>query len=220
MKKKKSNSFFHFLYFSLWNAEKIGWFFYKPLGKGVRNQWSGVRNFGKTQRKERDYFYLITLESFNYLNSSTLFATLFSTFSNIKMALFSTYPVLIPIATGFLTESVKVIVASVQEKRFAYEWFLHSGGMPSGHSAFVSSAAMTVAILRGIESTEFMLAIVLAALIMYDAQGLRAQVGLHAHLLNSLQKEYHLEKAVGHKLSQVIAGALFGAICAIGLLQI
>ena len=130
------------------------------------------------------------------------------------------FPVIIPIISAFFSEILKAVIASVHEKRFAWEWFMHSGGMPSGHSAFVSSALMVVWSVQGIHSIEFLIVFVFGYIVIRDASGLRAQVGLHAHLLNALQKEYHLEKAVGHKLSQIIAGILVGVVSAVALMHV
>ncbi len=55
--------------------------------------------------------------------------------------------------------------------------FINPGGMPSGHSAFVGSLVAVTAYLEGIESTLFMIAAVVALVVMYDAVTLRNAAG-------------------------------------------
>lgn len=71
---------------------------------------------------------------------------------------------------------------------------------------------MIVARKSGIESIEFAIAFVFAAVVWYDAVSVRREVGLQAELLNSMQKKMHFKERVGHSMKQVIAGIAFGAV--------
>ncbi|GJM98284.1 hypothetical protein PR202_ga15277 [Eleusine coracana subsp. coracana] len=59
-----------------------------------------------------------------------------------------------------------------------------SGGMPSTHSAAVVAVATSLGLERGFADSVFGMSVVFAAIIMYDAQGVRREVGNHAKVLN------------------------------------
>lgn len=65
---------------------------------------------------------------------------------------------------------------------------VRSGGMPSTHSSTVVAAATTLGLERGFSDSIFGMSVVLGALVMYDAQGVRREVGRHAKTLNRLLK--------------------------------
>lgn len=135
------------------------------------------------------------------------------------MALFfSQYPIAIPFIAILLAEVAKAIIDFVRQRGKIR--FINPGGMPSGHSAFVSSLVVVVATREGIGSTAFMLSAVVALIVMYDAVTLRNQAGLHAKVLNALAKGADLEESLGHTLPEVVVGAVFGALIAFGLLNV
>ncbi len=90
-------------------------------------------------------------------------------------------------------------------------WFKH-GGMPSSHSAFVTSLMMVVADLDGIRSATFAIATVFASIVWYDAAFVRKQVGRQAKALNILQQLEEFSERVGHSVMEVIGGIAFGAL--------
>nr|GEU91776.1 acid phosphatase/vanadium-dependent haloperoxidase-related protein [Tanacetum cinerariifolium] len=61
---------------------------------------------------------------------------------------------------------------------------IQAGGFPSTHSSAAVATAMSVGLERGFSDSVFGLAVVYAALTMYDAQGVRREVGVHARTLN------------------------------------
>ena len=132
--------------------------------------------------------------------------------SFIHIELFATYVFLIPIAVGVLCEIAKLIVESFRRGRFAFEYFLHSGGFPSSHSSFVTSLLIVVWYKMGVESVEFAIASVFAILVWYDAMSSRREIGLQAEVLNRLQHWKHFQTRVGHSIIEVLGGIIFGAI--------
>lgn len=134
------------------------------------------------------------------------------------MQFFQNYPVAIPFAAILLAEVLKAIIDIIRKRRKVR--FINPGGMPSGHSSFVSALVVVAAYMEGIGSIAFMISAVLAVVVMYDAVILRYQVGLHAKAINELKTEGRLEESLGHNLWQVIAGAVFGSIVAFILLNI
>ncbi|XP_058101053.1 uncharacterized protein LOC131245541 [Magnolia sinica] len=63
---------------------------------------------------------------------------------------------------------------------------VRSGGMPSTHSAGVVAAATSLGLERGFSDSIFGMSVVFAAIVMYDAQGVRREVGIHAKVLNTI----------------------------------
>uniref|UniRef100_A0A0D9WQV6 Uncharacterized protein n=1 Tax=Leersia perrieri TaxID=77586 RepID=A0A0D9WQV6_9ORYZ len=63
---------------------------------------------------------------------------------------------------------------------------VRSGGMPSTHSAAVVAVATSLGLERGFADSIFGMSVVFAAIVMYDAQGVRREVGNHARVLNKL----------------------------------
>lgn len=133
------------------------------------------------------------------------------------MLFIQTYPIIIPFIAILAAEAVKALIDTVSRRQKIR--FINPGGMPSGHSAFVSSLAVTVAYREGIGSTLFMMSAVLAIIVMYDAIHLRNEAGLHAKWLNRLKSDAQLEESLGHTLWEVIGGAVFGSLVAFGLLS-
>lgn len=88
-------------------------------------------------------------------------------------------------------------------------WFKH-GGMPSSHSAFVISLMMVVGTIDGIRSTTFAISTVFAGIVWYDAAFVRKQVGQQAKALNILQQLEEFSERIGHSLSEVVGGIIFG----------
>ena len=94
-----------------------------------------------------------------------------------------------------------------------------SGGMPSSHTAVVTSLAMLVGKSEGFDSAMFAVALVFAMVVMYDAAGVRRAAGKQAHLLNKIietpgltgvEVQERLVEVLGHTPLQVIVGAIIG----------
>ncbi|MBI3332360.1 divergent PAP2 family protein [Candidatus Peregrinibacteria bacterium] len=120
------------------------------------------------------------------------------------------YLFLIPLFVLVLSELVKIAVEGIRTGNW-HERLFRSGGMPSSHSAFVTSLLMIVEHKRGIESVEFAIAFCFAAIVWYDAMGVRREVGRQAELLNRLQKWQKLSVNLGHSFLEVLGGIVFGA---------
>ena len=86
--------------------------------------------------------------------------------------------------------------------------------------------AARVGIDTGLSSISFALAAVFAAVVMYDAAGVRRAVSLQARVLNrmltemleaQLFNEERLRELIGHTPFEVFVGALLGALSALSL---
>ncbi|KAJ8761716.1 hypothetical protein K2173_004525 [Erythroxylum novogranatense] len=67
---------------------------------------------------------------------------------------------------------------------FDFASAFQAGGFPSTHSSAVVATATSLAFERGFSDSIFGLSVVYASLVMYDAQGVRREVGKHARVIN------------------------------------
>jgi len=120
-----------------------------------------------------------------------------------------------------IAQILKVLVVLVQEKRVAWNYFVTSGGMPSSHTAIVCALATSIAMIFGVNSVAFSIAVVLAVIVMYDAAGVRQSVGQQSAIINRLVKgakldiEKELREFIGHTPFQVFMGAVVGVLVAV-----
>ena len=125
------------------------------------------------------------------------------------MTLLSSYPFLIPLLVGLLAEVLKILSEGIEQGKWR-DGLFRPGGMPSSHSAFVTSLLIVVGVDAGIDSSLFAIAFTLACLTWYDAVSSRHAIGEQAKILNRLQQWIKLPERLGHSLVEVIAGAIFG----------
>ena len=128
---------------------------------------------------------------------------------------------IVPIVTGFCIQAFKVIWDLVTTKKFNFKRILGAGGMPSSHSAVVTSLATLIGKYEGIETYGFAISVIFACVVMYDAAGVRRAAGKQAKLLNRIVETPGLTKvevserlveALGHTPFQVVVGAVIGII--------
>jgi len=119
----------------------------------------------------------------------------------------ATYPFMVTVCVMISAEITKHLFEGLTKNI----WFQH-GGMPSSHSAFVTSLMMVVGTYDGIASTTFAIATVFAGVVWYDAAFVRKQVGQQAKALNILQQLEDFSERVGHSTAEVSGGIMFGLI--------
>ena len=88
--------------------------------------------------------------------------------------------------------------------------FLQDGGQISGHAATVSALATVMLLETGL-SLLFLMSLVIAAIVIKDAMGVRYETSKHSTFLNKLTKEDDF-KIVGHSPIEVLTGITFGLI--------
>jgi len=136
------------------------------------------------------------------------------------MSIFQNYPFLVPFLAYVATNSIKFILTSITEKKIIWNVWVLNGGMPSGHSAFVTSLCFFAFLEKGAGSFEFAILFILSMIVMRDSFGLRQDVGIHARFLNVLRKrndnlqQEELNERVGHTFFQVFVGAIVGILVA------
>jgi hypothetical protein len=101
-------------------------------------------------------------------------------------------------------------------KKFYLKDGVQNGGMPSSHTAVVSSLTFGLLFNTGL-SDLFFIAAIFSSLIISDAIRVRKNVGLQGEKLNELLRKFD-EKTIkvvyGHSFTQVVAGFLLGLFCA------
>lgn len=134
--------------------------------------------------------------------------------------------VLLSAILGWVTAQVlKTIINTLLTKEFNPERLVGSGGMPSSHSATVTSLTTASAIIYGFSSFEFAVSFVLTTIVLYDAMGVRRETGRQSKLLNLMVRTFNHEKKtlpeellreyIGHTPLQVLVGSILGIIIAI-----
>lgn len=112
----------------------------------------------------------------------------------------------------------KFILNSVKAKQLAFG-LIGYGGLPSNHSAIVSSTAALISLKEGIGHPAFGVAITLAFIVMLDANSLRRQIGKHATKINKLAisepNHQPLRERMGHTRLEISAGIIVGIAVAI-----
>ena len=144
------------------------------------------------------------------------------------------------ILANFLAQALKIPIYYLKYRKWRFSLIVSTGGMPSSHTAFVSALATSVALYAGTDSIYFAIAFVLAAVVIYDAMGIRRHAGKHAAMLNKLisdlkelkespglmkrfaDPQYHkqLKELLGHEPAETFWGAIFGIIVAIVYLML
>lgn len=118
-----------------------------------------------------------------------------------------------------ITQSVKVLIGVIRQKRFDFRWLVGTGGMPSSHAAGASCLAASIGLKYGFNSVDFALAASFALVVMFDAQGVRRASGKQARILNKITQDIYwqgkiddkqLMELIGHTPIEVVAGCLLG----------
>ena len=144
------------------------------------------------------------------------------------------------ISVGFiswiLAQIIKTVLHTIKYKTFNPERITGAGGMPSSHSSLVISVMIYTLRFKGVGSTEFAFALLLAGIVIYDALSVRYNAGLHAKELNKLRRivddlddeisqlsgngedpdiddlvnQKDLKEFLGHTPIEVLAGSMLG----------
>lgn len=128
---------------------------------------------------------------------------------------------LTPFFAWLVAGTAKFSINSIRAKSLAFEQIGY-GGLPSNHSAIVSSMAFLIALREGIAHPAFGIAITIAFIVMLDASSLRRKVGQQAELINRLMRlmektgdEYKpLRERMGHTPVEIAAGVGVGFVVA------
>ena len=138
--------------------------------------------------------------------------------------IFSNRALLCAITAWFVAQALKIPTYWLVEKKVDWMRFFGSGGMPSSHTAFVVSLAIMIGALEGFDTSVFALSFIMAAIVMYDATGVRKETGNQGQVLNEILRKVlingeqiaddDLKELVGHTPLEVLCGAVVGLLTA------
>ncbi len=128
------------------------------------------------------------------------------------------------LASWLISQFIKTVIGlifhSVSSAKELVESLLwRTGGMPSSHSALVSSITTSIAFKCGISSDLFVFSCCFSLVVVRDSMGVRRRSGQQAHALNDLGKRVSeklkiqfmpVKETRGHKPIEVFVGLLLG----------
>ncbi len=135
------------------------------------------------------------------------------------------------ILANVLAQLIKLPLRLIIKKEWNPGIIFSTGGMPSSHAAFVTALTTAVAISEGTSSTLFAMSFCFAAVVIYDAMGIRRHAGQHAAMLNQLIEDLReagdlsifqdvtyqkrFKELLGHEPLETFAGTIFGIVVAV-----
>lgn len=132
--------------------------------------------------------------------------------------------IILPFCVWFFIQLFKTLYDIYTTHTFNFKRIMGAGGMPSSHSAVVTTLATMIGKQEGVDSPIFALALIFSFIVMYDAAGVRRAAGKQAKLLNKIvetpglsgvEVSERLVEVLGHTPVQVIVGALIGLLVGI-----
>ena len=138
--------------------------------------------------------------------------------SDLQKMIYNKY-LYVPLIVWFCIQLFKVIYDLVTTKKFNFKRILGAGGMPSSHTAVVTTLATMIGKSEGVDTPIFAMAVIFALVVMYDAAGVRRAAGKQARLLNKIvetpglsgvEVQERLVEVLGHTPLQVLVGAIIG----------
>lgn len=135
------------------------------------------------------------------------------------------------VSSWMLAQILKTVIYAIVYKQIDLTRLVGDGGMPSGHSATVTSMAVMAFCIYGAGSFEFAVSAILAIIVCHDAMGVRLETGKQAVVLNEIMdtldifvsgkaEEMELKEFVGHTPLQVMAGIAVGVCNAVILYKV
>ena len=130
---------------------------------------------------------------------------------------------IVSVSSWFVAQFLKTVLYALENKKWDWTRLFGDGGMPSGHSATVSSLAVMSGLTFGFDSFQFAVTAILAIIVCHDAMGVRLETGKQAVKINEILEafellapdkisEANLKEFVGHTPIQVMAGILLGIV--------
>ena len=125
---------------------------------------------------------------------------------------------LIPLLAGFGAQVMKIL-RYARTSKDVWKYLFSYGGMPSSHTAFVTSLTTIIYLSEGFRSPLFVLSLIYAFLTIRDAVGIRQTLGRHSFIINRLRNLLPaeerinippLEERTGHTPIEAAMGAFWG----------
>lgn len=145
--------------------------------------------------------------------------------------MFLSYPLLAALLGMLIAQFVKIPIHFITTRELDWRLMFSTGGMPSSHTATVIALTTAIGLTSGWSSNEFAICVVVSAIVLFDATGVRRQAGFHAEILNQLLEDFNrlidtikdpnltgresrkkLKELLGHKPAEVFFGIITGII--------
>ena len=127
--------------------------------------------------------------------------------------LFSNKMLLSIILAWLVSQTIKVIIMSIKNKRLRLDYYITGSGMPSSHTAIFAALTYSIYLLEGI-SNLFIVTLMITLVIMDEVLGflsIQKIVQVLNYLVDSLEvKQTKLRDDMGHTVPEVIIGFLIG----------
>ena len=142
---------------------------------------------------------------------------------NFFRAIIKNHVLITSLSAWAIAQTIKVALGVLGGRKFDFKWFIGTGGMPSAHVSGMMALATSVGFVCGFSSYQFAMALVMALIVMFDAQGVRRSTGRQAVILNRMLDDIYWGKRVeenkvkeflGHTPVEVLAGAAIGVMTA------
>jgi acid phosphatase family membrane protein YuiD len=139
------------------------------------------------------------------------------------LALFQNKALIAGLIAWALAQVIKIPLDYLHTRRWNWSLLFTTGGMPSSHSALVTSTTLAVGLYYGFDHPTFALGVVITMIVTYDAAGVRQQAGIHAQRINVIFEELlrghpinekDLRVMLGHTPLEVAGGILLGLVVA------
>ncbi len=126
--------------------------------------------------------------------------------------------------SGLAAQVLKVVVDLIQQRKFNPLRIIDTGGMPSSHTSVVTTLTVGVAVYQGISSPLFGISLIFSLYFVFEATGLRQEVGNQARVLNEIIEKFRethhlnadsLRELIGHTWAEVVGGFALGLLIAL-----
>ena len=139
------------------------------------------------------------------------------------LALFQNKALIAGLIAWALAQVIKIPLDYLRTRQWNWALLFTTGGMPSSHSALVTSTTLAIGLYYGFDHPTFALGVVITMIVTYDAAGVRQQAGIHAQRINVIFEELlrghpinekDLRVVLGHTPLEVVGGILLGLVVA------
>ncbi|MBI1970424.1 divergent PAP2 family protein [Candidatus Woesearchaeota archaeon] len=119
--------------------------------------------------------------------------------------------------SGCVAQALKMIILIGKNcHHLSWHYLFVTGGMPSTHSALVTSLVLSIYLYEG-TSTVFFVSTILAVIVLRDAVGVRRTAGEEGKAINKIIRttKMHMHKihySLGHTPAEVAVGVLIGIV--------
>lgn len=124
-------------------------------------------------------------------------------------------------ASLLAAQVLKPFVALVRGQGLQWWRMFDTGGMPSSHTSLVTTLTLSIGAVEGAQSVLFTVALIFCLYFVFEATGLRQEVGQQARVLNEMLDELYqthhvdrqrLRELVGHTWNEVLGGGVVGGL--------